>query len=138
MAETLACGPVRCKTSAARYWMRATAATRPRTSAGARGPSFSTTHTPPGDGSDIGAFEAGGYVRLTSLTRTNSTAHLHFTKDATTAPVPVYHVQRRAAFGIGDWENLPPGPIGSTNTLVPFLDATATNAQNFYRVRVGP
>jgi hypothetical protein len=98
----------------------------------------STTNSPPGDGSDIGAFEAGGFVRLTSLTRTNRTAHLQFTKDATTAPVPLYHVQRRAAFGIGDWETLPPGPIGSTNTLVPFPDPSATNAQNFYRVRVGP
>jgi hypothetical protein len=97
----------------------------------------STTHTPPGDGSDIGAFEAGGYVRLTSLTRTNSIAHLQFTKDATTAPVPVYHVQRRAAFGAGDWADLP-GPFGDTNTLVPFLDTSATNGQNFYRVRVGP
>ncbi len=77
-------------------------------------------------------------MRLASLTRTSSTAHLQFTKDATTAPVPVHHVQRRAAFGTGDWENLPPSPIGSTNTLVPFLDASATNGQNFYRVRVGP
>ncbi len=101
-------------------------------------PFCSTTRSPPGDGSDIGAFEAGGYVRLTSLTRTNSTAPLQFTKDATAAPVPVYHVQRRAAFGIGDWETLPPGPVGSTNPLVPFLDATSTNGQNFYRVRVGP
>jgi hypothetical protein len=96
---------------------------------------LSTTNTPPGDTNDIGAFEAGGYVRLTSITRTNSTAHLQFTKDPTTAPVPVYHIQRRAAFA-GDWADLP-GPIGSTNALVPFLDPTATNAQNFYRVRVG-
>jgi hypothetical protein len=71
---------------------------------------LSTTNTPPSDGSDIGAFEAGGYVRLASITRRNSTAHLEFTKDATTGPVPVYHVQRRAAFGVGDWENLLPDP----------------------------
>ena len=103
----------------------------------AAAPMMTTTNTPPGDGSDIGAFESGGFVRLTSLTRTNSTAHLQFTKDATTAPVPVYHVQRRAAFGTGAWADLP-GPIGDTNTLVPFLDVSATNGQNFYRVRVGP
>jgi len=90
-----------------------------------------------GDGSDIGAFEAGGCVRLTSLTRTNSPAHLQFTKDATTAPLPLHRVQRRAAFGTGAWEDLP-GPIGATQTLVPFTGATATNGQNFYRVRVGP
>ena len=47
------------------------------------------------------------------------------------------HADRRAAFGLGAWEDLP-GPIGSTNALVLFTDATATNAQNFYRVRVGP
>jgi hypothetical protein len=97
---------------------------------------LSTTNTPPGDGSDIGAFEAGGCVRLTSINRTNSTAHLKFTKDTTTAPVPVYHIQRRTAFGAGDWADLP-DPVGSTDAIVPFLD-TATNAQNFYRVRVGP
>ena len=96
---------------------------------------LSTTNTPPGDGSDIGAFEAGGFVRFASLTRTNSTAHLPFTKDATIASVPVSHIQRRAALGTGDWADLP-GPLGATNTLVPFLDPTATNAQNFYRVRV--
>jgi hypothetical protein len=49
--------------------------------------------------------------------------------------VPVYHVQRRAAIGAGDWADLP-GPVGSTDALVPFLDPSATNAQNFYRVRV--
>ncbi len=85
----------------------------------------------------IGAFEAGGFVRLTSRTRTNSTTHLQFTKDATTAPVPVYHVQRRAAFGAGAWADLS-GPLGDTNTLVPFLDVSATSGQNFYRVRLGP
>jgi hypothetical protein len=48
--------------------------------------------------------------------------------------VPVYRVQRRAAFGVGDWADLP-GPVGGTDALVLFLDSTATNAQNFYRVQ---
>ena len=65
------------------------------------------------------SFEAGGYVRFTSLTCTNSTARLQFTKDATTAPVPIYHVQRRTAFGVGDWADLL-SPLGASNTLVPF------------------
>jgi hypothetical protein len=76
-------------------------------------------------------------VRLTSITRTNSIVHLQFTKDATTAPVVVYRVQRRDAFSAGAWADLP-GPVGSADTLVPFLDPAATNGQNFYRVRVGP
>ncbi len=52
------------------------------------------------------------------------------------SPVPIYHVQRRAAFGPGRVAD-PPGPFGDTNTLVPFPDTSATNALNFYRVRMG-
>jgi hypothetical protein len=97
----------------------------------------SITNTLPGDGSDIGAFEAGGYVRLTSITRTNTTAHLQLSKDLTTGPGPAYYLERRTAFGTGAWEELP-GGVSGTNALLPFADATATNAVNFYRARVGP
>jgi hypothetical protein len=76
-------------------------------------------------------------MRLTSITRSNTTAHLQLSKDLTTGPGPAFYVQRRAAFGTGAWEELP-GPVSGTNALLPFADTTATNAQNFYRVRVGP
>ena len=46
------------------------------------------------------------------------------------------YLQRCAAFGTGAWEELP-GGVSGTNALLPFVDAGATNAQNFYRVRVG-
>ena len=98
---------------------------------------LSTTNTPPGDGSDIGAFEAGGYVRLTSITRSNSATHLQLSKDLTTGPGPIYYLQRRDAFSPGAWEELT-NTVSGTNALLPFVDAGATNAQNFYRVRVGP
>ena len=98
---------------------------------------LTTTNTPTGDGSDIGAFEAGGYVRLTRISRTNDDTHLQLSKDLTTGPGPAYFLQRRSAFGTGAWEELP-GGVSGTNALLPFVDAGATNAQNFYRVRVVP
>ena len=72
-----------------------------------------------------------------SLSRSNNAAHLQFAKDLTTGPGPIHHLQRRAAFGTGAWEELP-GGVSGTNALLPYVDAGATNAQNFYRVRVGP
>ena len=74
---------------------------------------------------------------LTILTRSNTTAHLQLSKDLTTGPGPTHYLQRRAAFGTGAWEDLP-GGVSGPNALLPFVDAGATNAQNFHRVRVGP
>ena len=72
-----------------------------------------------------------------SLSRSNNATHLQLAKDLTTGPGPIHYLQRRAAFGTGAWEELP-GGVSGTNALLPFVDAGATNAQNFYRVRVGP
>ena len=76
-------------------------------------------------------------MRFTSITRTNSATLMQLSKDLTTGPGPIHYLQRRAAFGTGAWEELPNG-VSGTNALLPFVDAGATNAQNFYRVRVGP
>ena len=76
-------------------------------------------------------------MRLTGITRTNNDTHLQLSKDLTTGPGPTHYLQRRAAFGTGAWEELP-GGVSGTNALLPFVAAGATNAQNFYSVRVGP
>ena len=67
------------------------------------------------------------------MVRTNSDVHVKFTTDLGHE----YRVQRRAAFGNGGWSDLP-GLVPGTGAIVPFPDPTATNAQNFYRVRLGP
>ena len=90
-----------------------------------------TTNGLPGDGSDIGAFESGGYLRLTSVARTNSATRVQFTTDLGHD----YRVERRDALDSGTWLTLP-GVVPGTGGIAPFLDSGATDSQGFYRVRL--
>ncbi len=97
-------------------------------------PVLAGVNAPRGDGSDIGAFEVGGYTRLTSVARTNNDIRLQFTTDAGL----VYRLERRADLGSNGWTTLP-GFLPGTGAVVTFIEANAAlKPQGLYRVRLGP
>jgi hypothetical protein len=84
-----------------------------------------------GDGSDIGAFESGGYLRLTSVNKTNNDIRVQFTTDLGHD----YHVERRDALDTNAWTSLP-GLVTGTGGIVPFVETNAALLpKGFYRVR---
>jgi hypothetical protein len=85
-----------------------------------------------GDGSDIGAFESGGYLWLTSVNKTNNDIRVQFTTDLGHD----YQVERRDALDTSAWTSLP-GLMPGTGGIVPFVETNAALLpKGFYRVRV--
>ncbi len=82
-----------------------------------------------GDGSDIGAFEVGGYIRITSLARTNDDIRVEYTTDAGM----IYSLER-ADFGSSVWTAIIDSFPG-TGALATFTEKNAAlKAGGLYRV----
>jgi hypothetical protein len=85
-----------------------------------------------GDGSDIGAFESGSYLRLIGVNKTNNDIRVQFTTDLGHD----YHVERCDTLGTNAWQALP-GLIPGTGGITPFVETNgALLPGGFYRARV--
>ena len=95
---------------------------------------YGTTKVAIGDGSDIGAYEVDGLLRMTSIERLTPTGiGVSFLSESASS----YSVERSSALGSATWTTLIDN-IPGTGGVVQVIDPDSTQAQRFYRVRLLP